>query len=375
MMNRMDYLLSRAPTMRVPDAQPQLSAALNQRGVPLTGGAATALAAASPNDVLLLLHGYDHTREMYRLHSRVLALSSAPKSWLRTRTDLLLYVNSKSASVHDLIPSLQGYRLGSTGLRMLIHTDLDLDHQCAEFQLLHATRGRWARYRWVVYCSGPDEYLTPPAVMRIQDLLVDASSVGGKAPPALYVFPFPRPSPPPRFCGFRGNATHCVRMMRHSLDVFLFRPGGGFLQGDNARAGASASSIRTMRASAMSNASTSAWANATAVCAAHTPYHGLAESVFWWMQATWRLDLALLGPMAPARVCRPGAAADESIGPCPPPKRARPLGSAGVWHTHNVSAVSRWVARERALHHMTGPASMNEHSNLLSNQGSGHRIS
>lgn len=262
--------------------------------------------------------------------------------------------------------------MGASSSRLLLQTSIDLGHQCAEFQLLDASRAVWARYEWVLYCSGPDEYITPLAVQRIDTLIseernhdntlsksanehdntntvnrtnskhihasdstIKKMNDGGEAP-ALLVFPFPRPSPPPRFCGFRGNASLCVRMSRWSLDLFLFRPAGGFLPSPRATNGYQTYYKRSKPRSILLDETTeSIWSNATALCAGHRAYSGLAESVFWWMQATWSLKVQTIGRVAPLRSCKIGHL-DESAGPCSE-------GSSGVWHTHNSSAVQLWL--------------------------------
>jgi hypothetical protein len=240
---------------------------------------------------------------------------------------LLLYVNAPNASRVMLLDAMmQAYALGPGATRMLIHTDRDNGHECAEFQLLDLTRRWWARYSWVVYCSGPDEFLTPSAVEHMQTLLSGASGTAATAGEraVLHAFPFPRPSPPPQICGFMGNASRCYRMSRHALDVFAFRPSGGFLIGKRA--------------------SGSIWANASAMCIAHRPYQGLPETVLWWLRVTWGLRVNSIGPQPPRRACKNGDASDMSVGPCEYPRQ--PPGSAGVWHTHNLTAVHMWLDLE-----------------------------
>ena len=248
------------------------------------------------NRVLLIVHGFDHTRDDYELQAAVLALSR--RSWLLSHVDVLLVVNNLAVATDSLISALRRY---PGALRMLVHTSLDAGHQCSEVQLLAATTALWQRYPWVVYASGPDEHITPAAIDRIGALLQ-------KPPRGVAVFADRFPGPPGPVHG--GPLVFDGRVRRYALDVIAFRT----------------APLRR----------TGAWWNATAVCTAHRIYPGLPETVLSWMSVAHNLTFAPLG--TPSLV-RPLAKNRE--GPCGEGC------DGGVWHSHDAAAVREWL-REAA---------------------------
>ena len=79
----------------------------------------------------------------------------------------------------------------------------------------------------------------------------------------------------------------------------------------------------------------------------------------WWvLGVSSKLRFKYIGSQPPQRLCRIGARLDSSIGPCPGladrrlvkgaiGESAPPADSAGVWHTHNLSAVRQWLSKGR----------------------------
>lgn len=301
--NAHDYLLHRTPN-EWPMEREHLTAAALPDGSVIRGEQAASKAllrydpSSQPCSALFLVHGYAHGEQEYRLHASVLRLSQS--MWLLRRSQTLVYVNNKDdVSTEALIDHISQYQPGT--LRMLIHTARDVGHLCAEFQLLAATAHITCRYRWVVYISGPDTYLTPVATARIEFFVRNSTK-------ALHADLFPAPP----------------RHHRYALDTFLFRPAAGFM-------------LPAKVEREVPSDDRSVWMNATAMCMAHRAFNGLPETVLHWVQETFGLGRASLGKRAPWAGCQ-----RVPVYHCD-------IGLGGVWHTHNASAVREWLARRTEL--------------------------
>ena len=137
-----DYTLSRRPD-HTTATQPSLpiTAGLHADGTLVEEPSrAEILMHSSASDVLLLLHGFQHTLDNYQVHSEVLAVSAPLRTWLHTRADLLLYVNAPHIARAALLDALKLYQLGPSSTRLLMHTSLDAGHQCAATGLTRCTQ-------------------------------------------------------------------------------------------------------------------------------------------------------------------------------------------------------------------------------------------
>lgn len=300
-----DFLLHRAPVVWPQPVQLPLSAAILEDGSVLSSAPANSAPASSLRRILLVVKGFDHTPGDYAMHAAVLSLSN------RTRAmDVLLICNSVAVATPLLLASLRRY---PGALKYLVHTSLDVGHHCSEFQLLAATAWLWSRYEWVVYCSGPDEYLTPRAMERIHHLIADhrvrqvwADSFESNS---LFADRFPSGLSGDKDGGplvYRHNGRSYIG--RYSLDVLLFRTAALL-----SHAGAPHGSV---------------WWPATAVCTAHRAYHGLPETVLKWLSVSFNLSVNAVGERARWTACKGNAC---------------PIGRNSVWHTHNASAVKEWL--------------------------------
>ena len=314
--NPHDYLLHRKPKPWPHALEPLTAAFLPDDS--LARGQQSAMRALirhtshkNARTTLFLIHGFAHSEAEYELHAQVLRLSHR-MALLRTASTLLYINNREAMSTEALIHLLRLYQ--ERTLRMLVHTNRDIGHLCSEFQLLAVTAHVWRHFKWVVYISGPDTYLTPVATARI-DFFVKNSTK------ALHTDSFPSFS----------------RHHRYALDVFLFRPSAGFLgpmgatiDAEGGRASRDGREDSTLLPEASMHQSV--WLNATAMCMAHRAFNGLPETVLHWVRETYSLERAALGKRAPWAACLRS------------PVYHCPLGVGGVWHTHNASAVSEWLA-------------------------------
>lgn len=321
--NGHDFLLHRRHSSTA-WPQRQLKLRLSAMVVPawnrtLVGDAANSATDAAlrhRSPILFLVHGFAHSPEDYELHASVLQISR--RSWLLRSMDACLISNSISNSTPALLSALRRY---PAAMRMLMHTDLDVGHQCSEFMLLAASAWLWSRYEWVVYCSGPDEYVTPSVSARLSTLIrAHRESSVPELPPAIFADPFPGALAGGKNVGpLVVQRGHFMVIQRYSLDLMLFRP-----------------------AAVVAPHAVSVWWNATAVCTAQRAYHGLPETVLQWVSVSFNLSVrpissGVLDTGAKLKQCK---VTDEHVAAACSRGRA----PAGVWHTHNASAVREWLA-------------------------------
>ena len=277
--------------------------------------AALAAHAAPPSHGLLLMVSSRQAAREFAASAGALALSRPPLPL----SAMLLICNNATAPVEATLRWLARYRQPRM-LRMLVRTARNLGYYCGQFVALAASARLWARFAWVLHPSGPDCVLLPQAAAMLHARIPEEGRRG-----AAYLgdrFPAPR--------GHR----------RYSMDLFVFWPARLLLPNDGSERGLVHSQ----------EGPNSIWRSTARWCLhgfgpddgpPHTDEDPIPEILLTEMQLRNNLSFRLLSEEWHR---------DMHAGRSKQAKLAAHAPRFGyLWHSHNISAVERWLETQVAI--------------------------
>jgi len=182
---------------------------------------------------LLMMHCYRQAASEFAASAHVLGMSA--QHWMVQRASLLLVSTNPNVQTSSLLRWLRWYAWfeqasppppsplhgggGATaGLRMLLHTKMNLGYLCGELHSFAATSGVWRKFPWVMTISGPDVLPLPAEISLLGRLISRAH-----ASTALLYDRF-RTSP---------NDPRSFVEERYNMDLTIFFPPLWLLPADN----------------------------------------------------------------------------------------------------------------------------------------------